>query len=372
MTANRRANAATIAAAIAVSAAVLLGGCGGSSDEQSGSSGKTDDTAVDNGPLSNLFGNNDSPAEARRKQIKQEELVAQCMKEKGWEYTPVDYSQFVSTDGDEDANLSPEEYGKKYFYGVTHNYELYELPSLQGAPGDTAVVPDDGAGAGDQFVDPNADFVQSLSEAEQTQYYEDLSGPQVEPPVNEDGTFTPPPLEQRGCYGIAQLEVFGASPFDNPDISARLDDLYRNLEEDPRLKDAERKWQQCVKDVDPSYEIAGPGDAYSYLDRVKAELSGQEIVPIDPATGEPEGGADNMWSSSINEDGSGWAYLGEPKAITGDKLEQLRTDERKLWETDQKCQKKADMVKIRRAVEQDLADQIVQEFPELDKSGGNG
>lgn len=61
----------------------------------------------------------------------------------------------------------PEAFGEKHGYGVAYNYELYEEPSLlgetdgpKGAPMDTPVT------------DPNAEFVQSLSESEQQDYYE--------------------------------------------------------------------------------------------------------------------------------------------------------------------------------------------------------
>lgn len=358
-----------VARSIAAMSFVVLGACGaGAKSSTSSSSG---DTSATDSPLAAIFGGNDSPAESRRKQIKQEEVVAQCMKELGWDYTPVDYAAQIATNGggEDDSNLTPEEYGKKYAYGVTHNYELYELPSLRGV--DTG-VPDTSPAV--QTTDPNQAYVATLSQTEQTQYYEDLSGKPIEADPNDtSGVFVPPPLEQQGCYGKASKAVFGDSPFSNPEISQRLDELFKNIEDDPAIKAANKKWLDCLKATDSSYELASPNDAYSYLEKVKAELAGQKIVPLDPATGEPQGGAgDQQWSSSQNADGSGWAYLGEAKPLSDANLEKLRTEEMKLYKLDQACQKKAGVAKVRKQVEQQLSDQILKEFPQLSKSGGNG
>ena len=352
---------------------VAVGACGGSAQGEDQKSAGSDKTSTTDGPLAAIFGGSESPAESRRKQLKQEELVAQCMKEKGWEYNPVDYSaQFDDSGGNEDANLSPEEFGKKYAYGVAHNYELYELPNLSGqATADTGI--DAGASDGastDSFVDPNQEYVTGLSESEQQQYYEDLQGKPQEAPTDDTAVFVPPPLEEQGCYGLASKEVYGESPFQDPEISQRLDELFTNLEDDPEIKTANKKWLECVKATDSSYELTSPNDTYSYFEKVKAELAGQQIVPLDPATGSPQGGEPGeMWNSTQNADGTGWAFIGEPKPLDAQAIDQLRTDEFKLYGVDQKCQKKVGITKIRKRVEQELADQILTEFPQLKKDG---
>lgn len=70
-------------------AAALLASCGGSSGGDGGGGAPT--TTIS--PLAELMGwTNESPTESRRKQLRIEELVADCMREQGWEYTPVDYA----------------------------------------------------------------------------------------------------------------------------------------------------------------------------------------------------------------------------------------------------------------------------------------
>jgi hypothetical protein len=338
---------------------VIVTACGSAQGaSQTSSASKTSTT---DSPLSAIYGSQDSPSESRRKQLKQEQLVAQCMKDKGWDYTPVDNSvQANATVGDDLADLSPEEYGTKYAYGVTLNYETYELPGLTGgnvAPIDPPVADD-----------PNAEFVAGLDATGQQQYSEDLNGTPVEVPFDETGNYNQPPLDQQGCYGQAAKEVYGDSPFDDPEMGQRLNELLADLQTDPQITGANEQWARCVREADSTFDIGGPDEVFTFLTRVKAELSGQDVVPLDPATGGPQGGNPAVAQGSTrNSDGSGWAFLGQPEPLDARAIEQLRRREFTLYEIDQQCQKKIEMAKIRRRVESQLADRILQEFPQLEQ-----
>jgi hypothetical protein len=330
----------------------------------------TDSAAAENGPLAALLGNNDSPAEARRKELAVQESMAQCMKDAGWEYKPVDFSaQFDVPGGDE--QLSQKDFGEKYFYGTVYYYELYELPSLgtdeNGVP---ATVP------GENFVDPNQDYVNSLSSDEQAKYYADLYGEPQEAPVFDDtgdGAVTEAvavPIEEQGCSGEAQQEVFGDQPFNNPDFAKRFDELQQQLENDPRVNDAEIDWSDCIYELNPDYDFGGSQDVYQYMQSLMSEAKGQKELPVDPETHQPIGDYDEGegYSSTIDSNGNEIAYVGTAKAIKSDRLEELRTIEKDLWQADQKCQKKVGLADIRTDVEQELADTLLQEFPELQQN----
>ncbi len=104
----------------AASAMVLLGACG---DGGSGGDGSESGDPADS-PLSVLFGGGDSTAEARAKQLEQEEAVALCMKENGWEYTPVDWeAQFGNDAGGRRRRAHPE--------GVRREVRLRHRPQLR-------------------------------------------------------------------------------------------------------------------------------------------------------------------------------------------------------------------------------------------------
>ena len=348
------------AAAVAVLVANGVAACGNSA---TGSAG------TDLGPLAELMGGNVSPAEARAKDLALQESMAQCMKDAGWEYKPIDYSAQFSTPR-ADEQLSPKEFGAKYFYGTVHNYELYELPSISGgADGSTATMP------GQNFVDPNQDYVNSLSMDDQTKYYAALYGDQSNQEMTTDTVtgeqvYLPPPLEQQGCQGSAQLAVYGDQPFNNPDFSKRFEQLNQDMQNDPRVNDAEIAWSDCMYAINPDFDFGASTDVYQHLEGLIAEAKGLKVLPVDPTTHQPIGDFDASqgYSSTMDANGKEIAFVGTPKAIKSARLEELRTVEKELWQADQKCQKKVGLAEIRRTVEQELVDALVQEFPELQKN----
>jgi hypothetical protein len=340
--------------------ATLLVACGDDS---------TESAAADNGPLAAILGGNDSPAESRRKELAVQESMAQCMKDAGWEYKPIDYSaQFDVPSGDE--QLSPKEFGEKHFYGTVYYYELYELPSIgTGEDGVPGTMPGEG------FVDPNQDYVMSLSGDEQTKYYADLYGEPQEAPIIDAGEgvvqeAVAVPIEEQGCAGKAQQEIYGDQPFNNPDFGARFEELQQQLQNDPRVYDAEIAWSDCVYEINPDYDFGASQDVYQYMQTLLSEAKGLTTLPVDPETHMPIGDFDDSqgYSSTVDSNGNEIAFVGTPKAIKSDRLEELRTIEAELWKADQKCQKDTGLVDIRREVEQELADTLLQEFPELQQN----
>ena len=351
-------------------ALLALTACGGGGDGSSG------DAAAS--PLADLMGWSDfDPVEQRRQSLAIEEAVVACMREEGFEYQPQDFdSQFDSGGGEEDFALmqdSPEAYGEKYGYGVVRNYELYE----------EAYIGEEGGFGGPSYEDPNEDYLNSLSDGERDAYYEVLYGPpQDEPAYDEtdpEGTqvMYAPPLEEQGCQGKAQLDVVGDDPTNDPEIQEALNDVFTAQQDDPRLETAENDWLDCMGDVTSDYDLPdgmaldGVGSMYQIVESLKAAAMGQEMVPLDPETGMPIGDVDEteMYSSFQNEDGTGYAMLGEQKIIPEDALERLRADELALWATDWECQKDADIQDLRIQVEQDAVDDLVAQFPQLGDAG---
>jgi hypothetical protein len=347
-----------------VATAILIATTAACGDNSTAADGASDS------PLNELFGGNVSPAEARKKDLAMQTAMAQCMKEAGWEYKPIDYSAQFPQQASGDQDLSQAEFGKKYFYGMVHNYEVYELPNIgTGENGAPATV------AGQGFVDPNQDYVQSLSGDDQQKYQEALYGAQInqQPTVDTvtgEPVYVAPPIEQQGCQGKAQLEVNGKQPFDNPDFSKRLQDLSQKMEKDPRVSDAETAWGDCIYALNAKYDFGTSQDAPNSLQAQLAEAKGLKQLPVDPTTHQPIGDYDQNqgYMTSVGADGKEIAFVGTPKAIKKDRLEELRTAEKDLWTADQKCQKKVGLLKIRKDVEQELVDTLLKEFPEFKKN----
>lgn len=356
---------------VSASATVLLmAGCGSTKEEVA-----EEAFNFQNGPMAKLMGYDISPAEQRERELNVQQGVVECMKDEGWEYEAVDYSASNPyQDEYEEQMADPVAYGEKYGYGVVRNYELYEEPNIG---------EDDGLD-GPTFVDPNEDYVMSLSDSERDAYYEVLYGAPQEEQIYDESTpegtqaeYLSPPLEEQGCQGTARLDVVGEDPTNDPEIQRALDDVFSAQQNDPRMETAENDWLDCMGDVTADHDLPdgtaldGVGSMYQIVESLKAAAMGQEMVPLDPDTGMPIGDYDesDMNSSFQNEDGTGYAVLGEQKIIPEDALERLRADELALWAKDWGCQKDAGIQDLRIQVEQDAVDDLVARFPQLGDAG---
>ncbi|MFN8021320.1 MAG: hypothetical protein U0Q03_07315 [Acidimicrobiales bacterium] len=322
--------------ALAATLVLSLAACGGG--DSSGDEGTNPDDPR-NSPLAQLLGYDSSPAEQRAKDLELQQVMVECMKDEGWEYQAVDWS---AQGGDfmaeyEEQMADPEGYGEKYGYGVVRNYEM------QGDLGSTT------------FEDPNQDYVNSLDPDEQTAYYEALYGATSSAePITDDTEFVMPSLDEQGCSGKAQLEVYGDSPMNDPDMQERLNELFEDEQNAPELQDAYDEWASCMADKDPSYEWTTPEEVVnSFWDRMN-ELQGFQ-------TEEGDGTATGAVVVGGSTDGS------ERPEIDEADLDDLRADEIATWTDDWACQQEADIAQVRREVEQRLVDDLVAEFPELGK-----
>lgn len=323
------------------------------------------DTADQASPLQAIYGEPLSPAEQRAQQLAIEEAVAQCMKDEGWEYTPVDYSAQFNDQAYEDP--TEEGYGEKYGYGIVRGYELYEWPYLDEDGNYTADSPFGGG-----FEDPNSDYVNSLSPEEMNEYYAAMSGDpsiyeaEIDPVTGEE-IYPMPSLEEQGCYGKAQLEVVGEQPYNDQDFNDRLSELTEDLENDPAIEDAEITWSDCMYETDPEYDFFGPNDTYQYIDGLMNEAKGLEQMPADPETGMVIGGdgTEQVWMTTTTADGEGIAYVGQPKKLTEAQMRDIQATELTLWKADQQCLDESGYTDVRRELEQEIADAIREEFPQF-------
>lgn len=321
--------------AAAVIAMLVMAGCG------SESSGPSQAELLDpmNSPMAKLLGYDISPADQKVKQLETEQAVADCMKDEGWEYKPQDYSSMSSNTAWEDEfaeqTADPVAYGEKYGYGIVRQNELNDQ-----------MMNEDG---GSTYVDPNQDYLNSLTMEESQAYQKALYGNQSMGDGSEE--FVPPPIEEQGCYGKANAEVYGAAMSD-PDIQTKMQDFYENAQNDPEIVAANKVWATCMSDIDQSYEWKSPDDIWNDLYNRLQEAQGYTPTTYeDGSTG---------FDSPMDADGN---YV-EPE-VDEAKIEQLRTDEIAIWADDFTCQGEAKILQVRRDIEQRMADDLLEEFPEL-------
>ncbi|TFD61593.1 hypothetical protein E3T39_06005 [Cryobacterium suzukii] len=176
------------------------------------------------------FDENDGIAQ----QNEQEELVAACMAAEGFDYTPADASQYSGM-----ASDSGEEYGTEKWV-AENGYGMSQSPEQLAAQQEES----------EAYVDPNQDYVMSLSEGEQAAYNEVLYGPQPTEEELADGSYIDS-FETKGCYGSASQEIFGDQPSqeDHAAVYDAMSLMYEDLQASPAIVKLDAEWASCMADA---------------------------------------------------------------------------------------------------------------------------
>ncbi|QTE28879.1 hypothetical protein [Pengzhenrongella sicca] len=281
----------SVSTAAAVIIALTLAACGGSqNDPDPGAAGQADE--VELGPLDEYFqqmyGGGDSVsqeqqvAESNRQMVRVEEIVAACMRDEGFEYTPVDQSMNSTSFAADDLDVQwgTKEFAAQYGYGATTD------------PGGMQAASEAEAADGEEFVDPNQDYVAAMSETEQAAFYAALYGAQSEvDPAADPEEVVEYNWEDGGCQGKAQHEVYeGGAEAD--EFSALQDDmgaLYEAVAADPRLAAVNAEWASCMADAGfDGFAAIGDGETsiYDALNAIQEEAygSGDAVVELTEET----------------------------------------------------------------------------------------
>ncbi len=198
-----------------------------------------------------------------------QESVAACMKESGFDYTPDDGGGTVITSDSLGMEWGSEEFVREYGYGISTD----PYSAMQGI--------DEG------YVDPNADYVASLSESEQAAYNEALWGPPL--PSSESGAVEYDTddwdWESMGCMGAAQHNIVTTTAFwDDPEYSAlieEMDGLADKARTTTAVQERESEWAGCMADAGFP-EFTHQDEPESSLNERFATLT----TPADPSSAE--------------------------------------------------------------------------------------
>lgn len=260
-------------AALSASALVLaLAACspgGGDAAEDEYSSPLNDYlSAVWGGDLSE----EDAMARAEEELRIREEIAAECMAEQGFDYVPVVDMGYTSSSGQE-WEPDDREWVAQYGYGAVRSPGSDDVPD-----------PDE------QFVDPNQEYVESLSESEMTAYYEALYGPQpTEEELNDDGSYEYN-WETAGCQGFADNETRASNPMESEEHKPLMDainEFYTAMETDPALAEVDGEWVTCMEEAGYSGFSAQFDAQNSVYDELNAYYEGiTDYVEDDPALDE--------------------------------------------------------------------------------------
>lgn len=266
---------------IAAAMAIVLAACGGSTTE-------TEDAAAS--PLAEYLGDDvgfafgDGDEEAAQAAFAEQErerqqVIASCMQTQGFEYIPVDNSDFFLFEEADGLEWGSAEWTAKYGFGITtQRFSQEELgPDLIGY--------DDSGFQEQQDNDPNTAIVEAMSESESEAYYEALYGgedsfPSFDESLSEEeieAQLEDFDFEPSGCQGEAYAEDSTNRFYQ--DFSDELDDMWERMQADPRIAEAEREIADCV--AEKGFEYSNMEDLY---ERWEPELSS-----IDEDIGYPGG-----------------------------------------------------------------------------------
>jgi hypothetical protein len=230
--------------AVVSAAAILVTGCSG------GETGAGTKRVT----LGSALGIDEAP-DLTAIQRQSQELVAQCMTDAGWEYLPVQYpDQTVINNPSEDDELA-----RIKLEGLGVAYSLLNDPA-------TSSIYD---GLSTDFVNPNDDYVATLSEDEKAAYEDSLFGTAEEQAQSsvtyswfdpETGNGSGYTASQSGCQGEADAAVMRdvrtQTPEDTMAMMRYFTDLQTRFEADPRTMKLGVRWVSCIKES--GYDYASP------------------------------------------------------------------------------------------------------------------
>ena len=174
--------------------------------------------------------------------LQREELMAECMAKEGFEYVPnTDSGTTVGSDDEQEGPAWDSlEFAQQYGYGV------FDWPGSSG--------PEEVPTEEEIYVDPNEDYVNSLSPSEQEAYYATLYGePQLEEVDGDNEEEYQYNWEDNGCFGWADNQIAQDDPamgmWEDPEFTDLIEAMnthWETVQNAPELTELNQKWATCM------------------------------------------------------------------------------------------------------------------------------
>jgi len=241
-----------------VTLAFTVSACNGGNSLDGGGgpnmNGDTPAAAAQNSPLNEylgpLWGSNLSQAEQQRQQqqedLYREELIAGCMREAGFEFIPTQVTVSEGLLTDDNFRPDDRDWVAQYGFALIHNPWA-----------NAATEPDHGPAP----VDPNQEYLDSLSDAERAAFYEALFGfhgeDLPEGVIGDDGQILDMEAYRAnmGCWGVAQQELEATSVsglYNSAEFAPLFDaigEMRRSVYDIPEFSVIDNDWANCMADA---------------------------------------------------------------------------------------------------------------------------
>ncbi len=239
---------------------LLIAACGGGGNSTASDDGETPDDSSTASTAASEDGGGDvdtlasylgwdtgddpeaSEARYREQEARIQEAVRLCMAEEGFEYIPVEppADSFVVDD------RAPEDWAAEQGFGISTwigNEEQFSGPDVE-------------------YVDPNQEIVEAMSESEMTAYYEALYGSEEENAAQQTTEIDPETGEEMifqegfgaGCYGESYEAEYGGQDDLYTELGPELDAMYERIQADPRILALDVEWSECMAGKGYEYE----------------------------------------------------------------------------------------------------------------------
>jgi hypothetical protein len=234
---------------LALLAAACGGGGGGAEPEASEDSTPGEETLAD------FFGYAEedpaaAEAEYREQESRIQESIRQCMAEAGFEYQPALPPEgsfgFVEEEFDEGEWVRTQGFGITTWYGNEDSMT------------ETTMV-------GEEWVDPNQEMLESMSESESQAWYEALYGTEEEQAEDMVTEVDPETGEEyqvsygfgAGCSGEAYEAEHGDQQAGEElwmELNPEMEAMYERVQADPRIVELDAEWSACMAEAGYEYE----------------------------------------------------------------------------------------------------------------------
>lgn len=214
-----------------------------------------------------LRGDSDS---ADGSELRVQNLIASCMKQEGFDYTPAVPPDTERAFAQAEAMVNEEEFARQYGYGVTTGSET---PMQQAA--DELI---------DEWVDPNEAMIEAMGEEERDAYWRALNG---SPDDFEPREGCDSQARQQMDTQSAALEAVDADPR-YTEMTQEMGLIWLRALEEPRVLVADRNWHDCMADAGyPGLE--NPADAQnSIMELAYSDVGGfmspRDLTPASSTT----------------------------------------------------------------------------------------
>jgi len=253
-------NVKRILSLLGASALVLsMAACGnaGATSDGGGAASSARPTSPLNQIMDQVWGTNLSQEEQQRqldeRSMRQEELIAQCMNELGFDYTPNPNSGgTIVVGGDDIWQPDNREWVAQWGYGAVNSPWNARWEAEQAAREEAGVEPE-------TWFDPNQHLWDTMSDTEMQAWQRALWGPPME--ELPEGIWNPESgeildneafNEHRGCSGWAWNQIDADSAWNlmqsdefRPLMDA-MNDMHQRVQDDPQMFAIESEWATCM------------------------------------------------------------------------------------------------------------------------------